>query len=262
KDANGTALSGRVVTWATSNAAAATASANGLVTGVATGSATIIATSEGQSGTSALTVANAPVASVTVSPAAATVTVGTTTQLTATPKDANGTALGGRAVTWATSNAAIATVSASGLVTGVAAGSATITATSEGQSGTSAITVTNVPVASVMVSPTAAGLTVGATMQLAATPKDANGTALSGRDGLGERLGDGCGGRLGHDHRDERGAERDIRHDGDERTGGLSDGEPRCREPDSGADDAARRRDQGRERHRPQWSNRDLDDEQ
>jgi len=181
KDANGTALSGRVVTWATSNAAAATASANGLVTGVATGSATIIATSEGQSGTSALTVTNAPVASVTVSPAAATVTVGTTTQLTATPKDANGTALSGRAVTWATSNAAIATVSASGLVTGVAAGSATITATSEGQSGTSAITVSNVPVASVTVSPTAAGVTVGATTQLTATPKDANGTALSGR---------------------------------------------------------------------------------
>src|SRR5437899_441446 len=180
-DANGTALTGRAVTWATSNAAVATVSASGLVTGVAAGSATLTATSEGQSGTSGLTVTNVPVASVTVSPAAATVTVGTTTQLTATPKDANGAALSGRAVTWATSNAAIATVSASGVVTGVAAGSATITATSEGQSGTSAITVTNVPVASVTVSPTAAGVTVGATTQLTATPKDANGTALSGR---------------------------------------------------------------------------------
>ena len=181
EDSTGTALTGRAVTWATSNAAVATVSASGLVTGVAAGSATITATSEGQSGTSALTVTNVPVASVTVSPAAATVTVGTTTQLTATPKDANGTALSGRAVTWATSNAAIATVSASGLVTGVAAGSATITATSEGQSGTSAITVTNVPVASVTVSPATASVTVGATTQLTATPKDANGTALSGR---------------------------------------------------------------------------------
>src|SRR6266702_1265922 len=142
KDANGTALTGRAVTWATSNAAVATVSASGLVTGGAAGSATITATSEGQSGTSALTVTNVPVASVTVSPAAATVTVGTTTQLTATPKDANGTALSGRVVTWATSNAAIATVSASGLVTGVAAGTATITATSEGVAGTAANTVT------------------------------------------------------------------------------------------------------------------------
>src|SRR5436190_1302729 len=181
KDANGTALSGRAVTWATSNAAVATVSASGSVTGVAAGSATITATSEGQSGTSAITVTNVPVASVTVSPTAAGVTVGATTQLTATPKDANGTALSGRVVTWATSNAAAATVSASGLVTGVAAGSATITATSEGQSGTSAITVTNVPVASVTVSPTTASLTVGATTQLTATPKDASGTALSGR---------------------------------------------------------------------------------
>src|SRR5438105_3578574 len=181
EDSSGTALTGRAVTWATSNAAVATVSVSGLVTGVAAGSATITATSEGQSGTSALTVTNVPVASMTVSPATATVTIGTTTQLTATPKDANGTALSGRAVIWATSNAAVATVSASGLVTGVAAGSATITATSEGQSGTSAITVTNVPVASVTVSPTAAGVTVGATTQLTATPKDANGTALSGR---------------------------------------------------------------------------------
>src|SRR3989454_9193604 len=42
---------------------------------------------------------------------------------------------------WTTSNSAVATVSASGLVTGVAAGSGTITATSESQSGTAAITV-------------------------------------------------------------------------------------------------------------------------
>ena len=180
-DANGTALTGRAVTWATSNAAVATVSASGLVTGVAAGSATTTATSEGQSGTSAITVTNVPVASVTVSPATASLTVGATTQLTATPKDANGTALSGRVVTWATSNAAIATVSASGLVRGAAAGSATITATSEGKSGTAAMTVTNVPVATVTVTPAIATLLTGATVQLTATPKDALGNPLSGR---------------------------------------------------------------------------------
>src|SRR4029077_18136350 len=140
KDALGNPLSGRVVTWSSSNPAVATVSASGLVTGVAAGSATITATSEGQSGTSALTVTNVPVATVTVSPASASGSVGATVQLTATLKDALGNPLSGRVVTWSSSNPAVATVSASGLVTGVAAGSATITATSEGKSGTSALT--------------------------------------------------------------------------------------------------------------------------
>lgn len=83
-----------------------------------------------------------PVASVEVTPASASIGVNATVQLTATPKDANGTPLGGRTITWTTSSAGIATVSTSGLVSGVAAGSAMVTASSEGQSGASAITVT------------------------------------------------------------------------------------------------------------------------
>ncbi len=83
-----------------------------------------------------------PVATVTVSPASAGEQVGQTVQLTATPRDSAGNPLAGRTVTWATSNAAVDTVSATGLVTGVLAGSTTITATSEGQSGSAAITVT------------------------------------------------------------------------------------------------------------------------
>src|SRR6185312_12822843 len=106
------------------------------------GSATITATSEGKSGTAAITVTSVPVASVTVSPATASVAAGQTVQLTATPKDANGNPLTGRVVTWSSSNTSVATVNGSGLVSGVVAGTATITATSEGQSGTSAITVT------------------------------------------------------------------------------------------------------------------------
>jgi acid phosphatase len=117
-------------------------SSSGLVTGIAAGSATITATSEGKSGTSAITVVHMPVASVTVTPSSASISASSTLQLTATPRDANGNALVGRTVTWSSNNTAAATVNGSGLVTGVAAGSATITATSEGQSGTSAVTVT------------------------------------------------------------------------------------------------------------------------
>src|SRR2546425_5339206 len=84
---------------------------------------------------------HAPVASLAVAPQTLTVGVGATAQLTATPRDANGAFLAGRSVTWASSNTAVATVNTTGLVTGVAAGQATITATSEGRSGTAVITV-------------------------------------------------------------------------------------------------------------------------
>src|SRR5207245_3706774 len=102
-------------------------------------------------------------------PATASVTVGQTVQLSATPQDSTGAPLSGRTVTWASSNAGVATVNGSGLVTGAAAGSATITATSEGKSGTSAITVTVMPVASVAVSPATASVPVGQTVQLTAS---------------------------------------------------------------------------------------------
>ncbi len=92
--------------------------------------------------TSVVTVVAVPVASVTVTPPTPSVQVGQPVQLTATPRDASGNALNGRVVTWGMSDAAVATVNGNGLVTGVAAGTATITATSEGQSGTAAVTVT------------------------------------------------------------------------------------------------------------------------
>jgi uncharacterized protein YjdB len=97
-----------------------------------------------------LTVATSPPASgssdsvttVAVSPAAASVRVGSTQQLTAATQNAAGTTLSGAAVTWATSNAAVATVDSAGLVKGLTPGSATISATSSGVTGTSAIAVT------------------------------------------------------------------------------------------------------------------------
>src|SRR6266571_3090638 len=183
KDAAGTPLSGRVVTWQTSDATIATVDANGLVTAkVAGGPVTITATSEGKNGTSAVTVTPVPVASVDVTPGAPSVQLNATVQLTATPRDVNGNALTGRAVTWQTSDAGVATVDVNGLVTAKAVGGpVTITATSEGKNGTSAVTVIPIPVASVDVSPATASVGVNGTVQLTATPKDANGNPLTGR---------------------------------------------------------------------------------
>ena len=86
-----------------------------------------------------------PVASVTVSPASAAVQAKSTLQLAAITKDANGNVLSGRGITWASTNNSIATVSSTGLVTGVAAGTAQINATSESKVGSAAITVTAAP---------------------------------------------------------------------------------------------------------------------
>jgi uncharacterized protein YjdB len=180
KDAGGNPLTGRIVTWVSDNTVAVKVSAGGLVSGYAVGSANVTATCEGKSGASVVTVAVIPVASVSVSHGSVSLEPGTTKQLTATPKDASGNALSGRTLTWASDNTAAATVSATGLVSAIAVGTATVTASCEGKSGVSNITVTLFPVASVLVTPAAVGVTVGTTQQLTATPMDASGNALIG----------------------------------------------------------------------------------
>ncbi|RRG08835.1 MAG: hypothetical protein DUD32_09350 [Lactobacillus sp.] len=79
------------------------------------------------------------VTGVTVTPTTASVEVGKTTKLSATvaPDDATN-----KTIAYKSSDEKIATVASDGTVTGVATGSATITATADGKSGTSAITVT------------------------------------------------------------------------------------------------------------------------
>ena len=185
KDQNGNVMTGQTVTWSTDNAAAATVSSSGVVTGVAAGSATITGASAGVSGTSAITVTASPpvVTTVTVAPTSASVVAGATTPLQATVKDQNGNVMTGQIVTWSTNNAAAATVNSTGVVTGVAAGSATITATSSGKFGTSAITVTaSAPVVTtVTVTPGSASIVAGATTPLQATVKDQNGNVMTGQ---------------------------------------------------------------------------------
>ena len=80
------------------------------------------------------------IGSVTLSTTAATLVPSATLALSATVKDVAGNALSS-SVTWTTSDQSHATVSPSGLVTGVAAGSATITATAGSQSASALVTV-------------------------------------------------------------------------------------------------------------------------
>jgi hypothetical protein len=121
------------------------------------------------------------VATVTVTPPSSTVAPDGTVQLQAVVQDADGATLADREITWSSSDNAVATVSSDGLVTGVSGGSATITATSEGKSGTAGVLV-QIPVASVIVNPNAATLTLSGTVSLTAVTLDATGNELIDRE--------------------------------------------------------------------------------
>ncbi len=143
----GTVLTSTVTdfTWASSNPSVAQVGELGRVKGLAAGTVTISATYAGMTGKATITVSSSTTgtpASVTVTPSSSTIGVGTTVQLTATVKDASGNTLTGQTVTWSSSAPAIATVSSTGLVSGVAGGTATIKATDGTISGQASVTVT------------------------------------------------------------------------------------------------------------------------
>ena len=151
RDWRGRILQNRVVTWSTSDSSVATISTAGLITGVGAGTAVITASRAGKSGSATVTVTSlgsasvGSVATVSVALAASTLNPGQTTQATATTRDSANNILTGRAVSWSSGNTGVATVSTAGLVTAVAAGTAQITASSEGKTGSASVSVTTTP---------------------------------------------------------------------------------------------------------------------
>ncbi len=147
RDSAGNVLTGRTVTWASSATGVVTVNSSGYTTSVGAGSASVRATSGSVTGSAQITVVAAPVVrtvtSVTVTPTPDTLALAATQQLTATIKDQNGAAMTGLTPAWSSSATGVATVSSSGRVTAVSAGTATITATNSGKSGTATIVVTS-----------------------------------------------------------------------------------------------------------------------
>jgi uncharacterized protein YjdB len=185
RDAANNVLTGRTITWSSSAPAIATVSSSGEVAAVSVGNATITATSEGVNQTLDLTIAPAPVATVTVALASDTIDVTTTTTASATLRDARNNVLTGRTIAWSSSNPAIATVDVDRLVTGVTAGEATITATSEGISGGAIVTVVPPPplvVESITLSAPDSSLVQYDTVQVTAEIRDPAGTLITGRE--------------------------------------------------------------------------------
>lgn len=143
RDADDNELTDRIVSWSSSPSSVATVDETGTVYGVGAGTATITATSEGQSGTATVEVVVDPVqvASVAVIPSQVAIDVGGTVSLSTIIKDGDGNELTDRAVSWSSSLTSVATVDETGTVLGFGAGTAIITATSEGRSGTATVTV-------------------------------------------------------------------------------------------------------------------------
>ncbi|WP_420441974.1 Ig-like domain-containing protein [Candidatus Palauibacter sp.] len=179
RDQNGGVMSGASVSWTSGDAAVASVDAAGLITAVATGTAAISATSGSASGTASVTVTQAP-AQVAVTPESATLSaVGDTVRFAAEVQDANGNAIAGTAVSWTSSDDAIAMVDETGLVTAVSPGMATIEATSGTASGSGTVAVMQ-EAATLTVTPDRLRLTaVGERGQLTAEALDANGNALA-----------------------------------------------------------------------------------
>ncbi len=192
RDQNSNVMAGASVTWMSGAGTVATVNASGLVTGVAGGTATITARSGSAQGTAQITVVSvtAPVVSVEVSSPAEPIALGEplqlgeALQLSVEALDENGRPIPGVEFSWESSNTSVATVDATGLVTAVAAGTATITASAGDVQATVEITVVSAtqPVVSVEVSPSAETITLGGMLQLSAAAFDENGQAVSGAE--------------------------------------------------------------------------------
>ncbi|SDL73387.1 Uncharacterized conserved protein YjdB, contains Ig-like domain [Sarcina sp. DSM 11001] len=168
---------GQAVTWTSSDENVVTVDENGVLTAVAAGTATVTAAAADNTGASAVceVTVTKPVSSIKLDKTSASILRGKTVTLKATvsPDDA-----ANKAVTWSSSDKKIATVDAKGVVTGVAKGTATITAKAKDGSGVKAtckITVKQ-PFTKITLSKTSASILRNKTITLKATagPSSAN----------------------------------------------------------------------------------------
>lgn len=120
------------------------------------------------------------VASVTLTPAEASLTVGDIRPLSVSVRAANGDVLNDRVVSWSSSDTSVARVSQDGVVTAVATGTAVVSAAAGGKQGTALLNVLAPPVEHLDLDRDAASIGEGDVVELVATPKDAQGNPIAG----------------------------------------------------------------------------------
>jgi trimeric autotransporter adhesin len=157
------------VQWSSSAANIAWISNKGLASGVSTGTAQITAAYLGVSGSATLTVSTVTLTSIAVSPANPVVPTRAKIQFTAMGvfSDSSTSPLSG--VIWHTNLPRFAVISGSGLARTKRAGTVTISATLNGLTGNTIMTVTSSPLVSVTITPVNPTIAPGTTQQFALT---------------------------------------------------------------------------------------------
>jgi uncharacterized protein YjdB len=167
-------------TWTSSDPTVATVSTAGVVTGVVSGSVTVTAKSGAFTGSANITVngTSTNLSAIAITPVNPSIPVNTAQQLTATGTYSDGSSRDLTAlVTWSSSTIANATVDVAGLVSGVAAGSSTVTATLGSVSTSTSVTVTAPTIASISISPDDLTLPIGVDQQYTATAVYSDGSS-------------------------------------------------------------------------------------
>jgi uncharacterized protein YjdB len=168
------------VQWTSSKASVASVGATGMATGIAIGASTITASSGSIKGTATLDITNqgATLRAIAVSPSTAAIPVNTAQQFSATGTYSDGSSrdISGQ-VSWSSSAPAVASVTASGMVQGVKAGSAVISASLAGIKQTTGLSVIAPSISFISVSPDGLTLPIGISQQYVATATYTDGTS-------------------------------------------------------------------------------------
>jgi plastocyanin len=178
KDASGAVLTIKVTLWSADPFDIAGTDQTGLVTFMLPGEVTVAAIVGGKTGYAHVTVLVPPPATVDVSALTKSLVVGSSAVLTATPRSADGKPRADVAIRWKSKSPSIAKVDDSGMLTGLAPGTAAIEATAGPATGQASVRVVADTVQKITVDPRTTSAKTGDVVHFAATPQNAKGAPV------------------------------------------------------------------------------------
>jgi uncharacterized protein YjdB len=187
-DLSGRPLTGRRVSWSSSDPDIAAVSQDGVVRAFRAGAVCISATAEGVSGEIRFSVATIPVDTVVVLPSQLTLEVGESAGLRTLVLTAQGQELEGREVRWTSSDMSVAVVDPEGSVSALRPGNAKVTASCGERSGSASLEVVPRAVVALELSAPSQAVEVGQGVDLRSVPLDAAGVPLEDRAIVWESL--------------------------------------------------------------------------
>jgi len=178
-DCDGNSIKGKTIKFSGTNPTVASVTDAGVIVGLTVGTAVITASANGKTADANVTVTPEKVSTVTVSPTTRTLRRSNSLQMSAVGKNNQGVVINGITFQWASSNSSLASVDNTGRVLALAPGAVTITATSDGQTGSSLLTITEVPIGSCTLTPSTQKITVTGQAAPALVLKDTANNVLS-----------------------------------------------------------------------------------